>query len=84
MATPLRGVMENGRIAYEEWIRLQGGGGEWVRIPREGVLQKLDDKSKSKNLVDAVKFCLDNRSDLVTEAFQPQFLVEFIESVFKP
>jgi hypothetical protein len=84
LATPLRGVMENGRIAYEEWIRLQGGGGEWVRIPREGVLQKLDDKSKSKNLVDAVKFCLDNRSDLVTEAFQPQFLVEFIESVFKP
>jgi hypothetical protein len=83
LATPLRGVIDDGRIVYEGWNRTEGDGGRWERISRAMILQKLDDKSKSKELVDAVQFCLDNRSDLATEAFQPHFLVEYIESVFK-
>jgi hypothetical protein len=81
LATPLRGIMDNdGHLVYEEGEK---NSENWFEISREKILEKFDDKSKSVDLVDAVKFCLDYSPTYTTDTLHHQFLVGCIELVFK-
>jgi hypothetical protein len=68
---------------YQQWQRSTEGG-FWKVISREQLLQEVDEKSRSKGIVKAVGYCLDNRSNLAREDFRPQFLLQLIESIFTP
>src|SRR5204863_2887061 len=82
-ARALRVVTVPSGFEYQQWQR-SAEGGFWKVISRERLLQEIDAKSQSKGIVRAVEYCLDNRSSLAREDFQPQFLLQLVESVFTP
>lgn len=83
LATPIRPVATDMEYArqYEKWAKAEE---KWIRISREEILKEVNKKSKSASLCDAIKFCLDERSPLATGPFSPNFLQQYIDSVFKP
>lgn len=83
MASPLRVVPEPPGFKYQQCIR-HADTTKWENISREGILETVRKRSGSETISNAVKFCLDTRSQLARGDFQPQFMLQFIQRIFNP
>jgi hypothetical protein len=83
MAIPLRVLPGSPSFMYQQWNR-SANTAQWEDICREKILETVRKRSGSEAISNAVKFCLDTRSQLARGDFQPQFILQFIQCIFNP
>ncbi|KAJ4993518.1 hypothetical protein SVAN01_01066 [Stagonosporopsis vannaccii] len=79
LGKPLRQAATEDHKNYHQWI-----GDSWQPIFRSDVIAEVFSTTTSIPLSDAVGFCLKDESALENERFQPGFLLECIQQIYKP
>lgn len=79
LGSPLRRLTNGDSREYQQWRD-----NDWKTIYQSDILEQVFKCTTSTPLCDAVSFCLKNESVLATEPFQPGFLYECIDHIYKP
>ncbi|OAK96027.1 hypothetical protein IQ06DRAFT_231128 [Phaeosphaeriaceae sp. SRC1lsM3a] len=79
LGSPLRRLSNDEAKEYQQWRE-----NDWRTIYRSDIIAQVFVRTTSAPLCDAVSFCLKNESALATEPFQPGFLYECIDHIYKP
>jgi hypothetical protein len=79
LGSPLRRVTDMNPVHYQQWRD-----NDWKNIYQSDIIAQVFVRTTSSPLCAAVSFCLKNESALATEPFQPGFLFECIDHIYKP
>ncbi|KAJ4377523.1 hypothetical protein N0V83_000348 [Neocucurbitaria cava] len=75
----IRRTSQNDTGEYQQWVD-----GEWKVLYRSDIIAEVFVKTTSIPLSDAISFCLKDESALANDPFQPGFLFECIDHIYKP